>query len=189
MRGQFPLLQPFFNKASQDHPLLLTPRPAGSYAMDTVQAILKTPLEEGPSRLLFENKVREYLIFLLVEAAKKDGPQVKLTAREREMLIAAGQRIQQTFNRKLQVGELSRQTGINSTKFKEGFKEVHGNTVKQLSIAARLQEARRLLMKTDLSTKQIKDMVSYAHTTTFIKAFRDYFGYTPNEFRKQCGRL
>ena len=184
LAAQFPVLQSLFDPITKDHPLLLPPRSAGTYALDTVQDMLHTPLEEGPSRLLFENKVREYLIFLLVEAAKKDSSQVMLTARERELLQIAGEQVQQTFDRKFHLRDLSRQTGINATKFKEGFREIHGITVKQLSIAARLQEARRLLMETDLSTKQIKDMVSYAHTTTFIKAFRDYFGYTPSEARK-----
>jgi transcriptional regulator GlxA family with amidase domain len=49
-----------------------------------------------------------------------------------------------------------------------------------MNLAARLHEARRLLLETDLSTKQIKDIVNYKLNNSFIEAFHEFFGYYPS---------
>ena len=97
------------------------------------------------------------------------------------MLMAVAKLIQQTYDRRFSLQELSRRAGISVTKFKDAFKEVFGTSPGQMNLAVRLHGARRLLIETDLGTNKIMDLVNYKLTTSFIEAFHEFFGYYPSQ--------
>lgn len=179
MLGHFQFLQRLFVPEDKRESFFVhtAPRPAGAKALDLVNAILTTPFDASISRLVFESKVREYLIMLLIEAAKEVEPAVSLTNRERETLVALGKRISTTYNKKFLNEELAREMGMNVTKLKDGFKEIHGVSISAMNMAVRMNEARRLLMETDYNIKEIKSLIGYKLTTSFVVKFYEFFGY------------
>lgn len=184
--NRFEFLRPLFTNTDRKSFFLQNqPRPAGAMALDTVNAILDMPFDADDSRLIYESKVREYMILLLIEAAKKANPLVPLTEREREILTTIGEKVKVGFDKKFRIGEVSREAGMNTDKLKDGFKEIHGKPIGQLHMEARMNEARRLLLETDLSTKQIAAKVGYKLTTSFISNFYDFFGYHSSEVRRK----
>ena len=186
LASKFDFLQPLFAPVQIRKSFFLRPhpRPAGAMALDTVQDILQSPFDADTSRLLFETQTKKYLILLLIEAAKKANARQQLTEREREILIAIGEQVKTNHGKKFRINELSRQAGMSGTKFKNGFKEIFGNPVGQVAMAARMREARRLLTE-GFSTKQVGEKVSYKRTTSFIKQFHKFFGYWPSEVQRK----
>ncbi|MBO9596718.1 MAG: helix-turn-helix domain-containing protein [Cohnella sp.] len=65
------------------------------------------------------------------------------------------------------------------------FKEATGVNFKDYLTKIRMEEAKRLLVDTDLKVQTISEQVGYPNITPFIRMFRKYTGTTPGEYRKQ----
>ena len=48
----------------------------------------------------------------------------------------------------------------------------------------KIEEAKRLILETNLDFLQISEMLGYSNPQYFNKVFRQYTGYTPGFFRK-----
>lgn len=77
------------------------------------------------------------------------------------------------------ISELSKLININEYKLKKGFKEVFGTTVFGYIHHSRMNLAKRLLLGTDKSAKEIAYETGYSSPQHFSKAFKKEFGNTP----------
>jgi len=73
---------------------------------------------------------------------------------------------------------------MNEKKLENLFSEIFGTTILQYHLESRLREAHRLLEVTNYTSKQIRAMIGYDLTTSFITKFRKYFGYPPSEVKR-----
>lgn len=64
------------------------------------------------------------------------------------------------------------------------FKRETGLRLGGFLIEQKLQRSARLLLRTDLSIKQIADAVGYQHTPSFTRAFEHRFAESPWTYRK-----
>ncbi|WP_377297882.1 helix-turn-helix domain-containing protein [Rhizobium sp. SGZ-381] len=78
---------------------------------------------------------------------------------------------------------LSRRVGVNRTKLFYGFKRLYGVSVAQFIDSLRMNEARRLLLDTDLSVSQIAAEVGYGYAASFSTRFKGHFGHPPRALR------
>lgn len=62
-----------------------------------------------------------------------------------------------------------------------------GRTFKELLLEKRLSKAAQLLRETRLTTQDIILAVGYENTSYFYRVFRDRFGVTPRDYRKERG--
>ena len=190
--GLFYEMLPYFDWLKQyagvDPPMdskwISRPRPANLRMMDIAHDMLSNPYDETVGLLLYEHKVREYLLELLMEAGKKPPPKIKLTTAEREMIAAIAEEITANPDKKYPIALLTMKAGINSIKLKGAFKEIYGHGIFEHQMAARMKEARRLLLETDLSPKQVSAMIGYKLTTSFVSRFKKHFGYYSSEISK-----
>lgn len=83
------------------------------------------------------------------------------------------------------VGDILSQTHLSKHRFLQTFKEVTGQSPQQYIISRRLDVARRLLRRQDLSLDQIAREAGFVDQSHFSKAFRKHFGQTPAVFRGQ----
>jgi AraC-like DNA-binding protein len=179
----FGLLEKLFmppNKQRHGFFLSSKPRPAGIQALDGASRILSNTQNPGISRYFFEAQTKEFLMLLLMEAEKGETPSTHITQKQRDLITAIGQRVLNIYNRDFLLADLAREAGMNETGFKNGFREIFGDSFARLHMAARMNEARRLLAETELSTKQIAQKVNYKLTTSFITRFREHFKYPPS---------
>ena len=65
------------------------------------------------------------------------------------------------------------------------FKEEMGKNFSDYVIQARLERARQLLKDPKLKIYEVADQVGYKNLTYFSKQFRETFGMTPGDYRKQ----
>ncbi len=81
--------------------------------------------------------------------------------------------------------ELAHSFGTNEYKLKYGFKQLYGQTVFRFLINERLRKASVLIQHTDTSIKEVAHVTGFISAPHFSKAFKEKYGYTPRDLRKQ----
>ncbi|MBE9103328.1 helix-turn-helix transcriptional regulator [Vacuolonema iberomarrocanum] len=83
------------------------------------------------------------------------------------------------------IAALARQVGTNRLTLTQGFHKLYGTTPFGYLRNYRLEQARRLLMTSDLSVTEIAAAVGYASRNRFATAFRQRTGLNPKAFQMQ----
>ena len=83
------------------------------------------------------------------------------------------------------VEALARRVGSNRLKLNQGFHQVYGTTPFKYLRDCRLNQARRLLMTTDMPVESVAAAVGYSSRNHFAKAFRRQMGLNPKAFQMQ----
>lgn len=81
------------------------------------------------------------------------------------------------------ISELSKLINLNEYKLKRGFKELFCVTVFGYIHKSRMNLAKRLLLGTDKSAKEVAYETGYSSPQHFSKAFKTEFGTSPNSIR------
>lgn len=81
--------------------------------------------------------------------------------------------------------ELEKLTGTNSKHLNAAFKACAGTTVYEYLREERMKEAKTLLQQTHLAVQDVSHQVGFADSANFSTAFKERFGLTPRDFRKQ----
>ena len=78
---------------------------------------------------------------------------------------------------------LAKQTGLNQSKLKKGFKQIFGKSIYAYFLAERMHKAKQLLAEYSVTETAI--MMGYSNISHFSSAFRKQFGVLPKEIRRQ----
>ncbi|WP_445722222.1 helix-turn-helix transcriptional regulator [Flavobacterium sp.] len=78
---------------------------------------------------------------------------------------------------------LSKQISLNEFKLKKGFKELFGTTIFGYIHKNRMNLAKKLLLETDKSAKEIAYETGYSSPQHFSNAFKKEFGTSPDSIR------
>ena len=92
------------------------------------------------------------------------------------------------FREELTLTRLAREAGVSAFHFSREYKARFGYTPHRHQLRLRLQHARELLLRTDLSVQEITLECGYSHGGHFAAAFRSEFGSEPLLFRKRARR-
>ena len=91
--------------------------------------------------------------------------------------------VHQHFNRDIQLAEVANRVSMNYSYFSTLFKERMGMTFTAYLIKVRMEEAQKLLKDPTLRIHEISEKVGYSNQFHFSRAFKNYFGMSPKEFR------
>lgn len=83
----------------------------------------------------------------------------------------------------------ARQLGVSESYLSEAVKDATGRTPGELIRQARVHEAKRLLLRTELSVRQIADRVGFGDPAYFCRFFRRETGASPGDFRRGGGDI
>ncbi|MDO5417218.1 MAG: AraC family transcriptional regulator [Lachnospiraceae bacterium] len=83
-----------------------------------------------------------------------------------------------------QLGQLCEESGYNVYWLSRMIKKLTGRNYKELVQIKRLNQASYLLLNTRASIADISMAVGYDNTSYFHRIFRDYYGTSPKEYRK-----
>ncbi|MFL1011921.1 helix-turn-helix domain-containing protein [Flavisericum labens] len=83
------------------------------------------------------------------------------------------------------LGYLATESGLSQAKLQDGFKFLFKRTVTEYIRHVRLEVARDLITTTDLNISQIVYTIGFTSRSYFSKIFKEKYGITPNEFKKQ----
>jgi len=92
--------------------------------------------------------------------------------------------VDQRWHEKLTIAELARVGGVNRDKLVRGFRDLYGATIAEMLTERRLQEARRMLLSTDLPVSLVAYRCSYHNNAAFTRAFNRRFGIAPSGLRR-----
>lgn len=78
------------------------------------------------------------------------------------------------------------QLGTNEFKLKYGFKELYGTTIHRFLMEERLIKSKMMIQFTQESLKHIAQLTGFKSMSHFSRTFKNRFGYTPSNLRKQA---
>ncbi len=100
-------------------------------------------------------------------------------------VLAARDMLLQDINNPPSIHELARVAGMSHPRLGKYFRFVFGCTPFELLRRKRLQWALELIEANELSLTEIAYAAGYSNSSHFSKAFRDYYGIRPGQYRKR----
>ncbi|MXP46036.1 helix-turn-helix domain-containing protein [Altererythrobacter luteolus] len=88
------------------------------------------------------------------------------------------------WHEKITIAEIARGVGVNRDKLVRGFRVLYGSSIAEILAERRLEEARRLLLASDLPVATVGYRCSYLNNASFTRAFTRRFGVAPSEMRR-----
>lgn len=82
----------------------------------------------------------------------------------------------------LKLEEIAKTFNYNSAYLGKVFKKITGDSFNSILNRIRIDNAKRLLLETDLKVYQISEQVGYSNTDYFYTKFRKYVGISPKDF-------
>lgn len=101
------------------------------------------------------------------------------------ILFPAVQYINKNFyDSEIKNTDLAKSIGISEVYLRKLFKKHYGTTPKQYIIDIRLKNAKHMLCSTDDSVTAISDSCGFSSVYHFCRAFRNAYGTSPTQYRK-----
>lgn len=163
----------------------------GNYSLQTAEAFSKINKFKGSPFLknLFVHSQCYHIFFIQVleyeDSKNKQENQFLLRRSELYLIKNAAEFIDSDLLNYRSVKDLAVKIGLNPNKLQSGFQQVYGQTVNGYVQEKRLSEAVVLIKNTDLTFSEIADRVGIKSKSYFSKIFKDKYGLTPSQIRKQ----
>ncbi|MDV2078535.1 helix-turn-helix transcriptional regulator [Marinobacter xestospongiae] len=135
----------------------------------------------GDSRLRLHAAVLDYLHWLLSAFREPAAAVTTISERDRRRLYLARDRLLSDLSQPPTLAELASETGLNQYKLKNGFRALFGTSVYALFQQQRMQAARALLRRHNVTETAV--MMGYSNVSHFSAAFRKQFGVLPRDLR------
>lgn len=92
-----------------------------------------------------------------------------------------------TENKDLSINQIAQKLLVSSSGLRKKFKAFEGMSLAEYRTKSRLNEAKTLLISTDLPINQIASQCGFYDTAYFYKIFCKTLGMTPKKYRKTVG--
>ena len=89
------------------------------------------------------------------------------------------------FGTKYTAAQFAEKYGVSDTTVKKCFKNVYGYGFKEYQTKVRMEWAATHLINSNMKIGEISDATGYSKQTKFTKAFKNYYGVTPSEYRRE----
>lgn len=116
--------------------------------------------------------------------AMKINSAIQLTAYERKQLQLVKEYVDAHLHEALDPGELVLSFDISVYKFKAGFVQLCGRSFSEYLKSKRMEKAMELLCNSNKINYEIAMECGYKDTSAFVRAFRKWYGQTPDRARK-----
>ena len=93
--------------------------------------------------------------------------------------------IKESYQADITVEDIAKRTGLNRSYFGKVFKAATGKSPQQYLIAYRMSKASELLKLTALPVAEVGRAVGYPNQLHFSRAFKNAFGVSPRDWRRQ----
>lgn len=140
--------------------------------------------------LYLESKIID-LIYITISNIKKNSQKedYSFSSKDTECLHKAKDILIKNFTNPPSLKSLAHQAAINEFKLKKGFKQIFGTTVYGFLQEYRLNEAKYLLENNEINIGEASSLVGYKSISHFSKIFKEQFGITPIEIKKEQKKI
>ncbi|WP_233288938.1 AraC family transcriptional regulator [Kitasatospora sp. MBT63] len=138
----------------------------------------------------FPGVLQAYLHVLLVRALRASAPAPSgrpVAPRAAELADRFGRLIADPDRADRTVGSFARELGVSTGRLHELVKEATGRTPALLIRRQQILEAKRLLVATELTVREVAAGAGFPDPSYFCRFFRREVGLTPGEFRARAG--
>ncbi|MCL6445631.1 MAG: AraC family transcriptional regulator [Alicyclobacillus sp.] len=97
--------------------------------------------------------------------------------------------LKQNFREQIELEEVAAYLSLSPSRTRHLFKEATGEGFKEFLIHLRVNEAKKLLVTTDMSITDVYLNCGFQSHAPFYRAFKQITGITPNEYRDQFSIL
>lgn len=108
-----------------------------------------------------------------------------LVKSELKRIRKLGEQILKNPSKQYNLEDLSAESGLSQAKLQDGFKFLYTRTVTEYIRHVRLESSRELIKTTDLNISQIVYTIGFTSRSYFSKIFKEKYGVTPNQMKKQ----
>jgi len=81
--------------------------------------------------------------------------------------------------------DIARAAAVSESALYLAFQKGSQESIREFRTKVRMEEARRLLISSDISVESLSDVLHFSSGAYFRKCFKGYFGITPREMRKK----
>lgn len=122
---------------------------------------------------------------LKLNRSSQDLPSLKKSTRDELMkrILLCTDYIQEFYNQSLSLDELASVSCLSKFHFIRLFKLVMKQTPHQFINQVRIEKSKTLLRSSVLEVKHIADLVGFADSSSFSRAFHQHVGVYPSQFR------
>ncbi len=128
-------------------------------------------------------KVVELLLYLSEITVNTQNRLTEYQSEQIEIIREIHKQLTEHMEQRFTIESLSKQYLMNPTTLKTLFKSVYGNSIAAHIKEHRMERAAKLLRETNLSIAEIAGQVGYESQSRFTKAFKDYSGTLPRDYR------
>ena len=96
--------------------------------------------------------------------------------------------VYENFREKISMKDICTALGRTKSAICPVFKEKYGITVMDYMTDLRLEEAKRMLIETDMTVSEISDVVGFSDTSYFSKVFAKKCNLSPTQYRKKASQ-
>ncbi|WNS45156.1 response regulator [Paenibacillus sp. MMS20-IR301] len=121
---------------------------------------------------------------IIIEALIDQGPAANDETHQ-QLVNKIHSYIQENLERDVTLQSISEYVYLHSVYLSKLYKEITGLNLSEYILRARMTEAKRLLEHTAYKIYEITEKVGYQSPQHFIRRFKQYYGVTPDIFRKQ----
>lgn len=159
---------------------LLNANNQGSILVTAIKTILQSEEMEGEMRRTIEQNKKAY------DQASDNTLRIVLSKSDLQKIGKVSEYIANNLEEpNLSIKELAHILGTNEFKLKYGFKQLYGTTIFRYLQDERLRKASLLVQHSNLPLKNIAEMTGFKTAPHFSRVFKDKYGFSPSEFRKQ----
>lgn len=106
-----------------------------------------------------------------------------------DVIYKAVEYIKHNYMKKITLEEVSSEVYLSPTYFSKIFSEEMNETFNNYLNRVRIDNAKHLLLKNELTIVDISNIVGYEDQSYFTKVFKKLVGVSPGQFRKSRGRI
>ena len=144
---------------------------------DKIEKLLKN-YESGNTESSMSISLQIYEILEVLMAPEEDGDST------RALMNRAVAYIREHVGEEISLQTLADEVNLSVYYFSHCFKSITGRSPMNYVINTRIERAKVLLIRTNLSIEEIAYEVGYASSGSLINLFRKHEGISPNRFRK-----
>ncbi|MGG1923122.1 AraC family transcriptional regulator [Chryseobacterium sp. NRRL B-14798] len=136
-------------------------------------------------RIYLEAKVNELLLLQLEQFFDSESSSSSLQKKDIEKMYAVRDYIVKNLNADSSLNDLAHLVGTNEFTLKKGFKEIFGTTVFGFWNDLKMEQAKKMLLDSDLNISEISDHIGYKNPRHFSSAFKRKFNILPSQIRSR----
>lgn len=172
----------FFEQAA----MVLNPKPISIPRITAICNSMKDCTLEGNALRLYIHGKSFEVFSLLYDYIYKETPKstFHLSTKDKAILHDVKSFIENHYADHFTIAELTKIFAINQQKLLAGFKDSFHATINEYTKKVRMTKALELLYNDELSIVEIAKSVGYYGDGYFQKAFKETYGVTPSQMRK-----